>query len=247
MKHFNQVFIGNGPFPGRRNRSRFDDFWQSVNWQLPDSTLSQVWQVDRGNLHARRIRLGHPPPRWQVLRDQSNPVFGAAISLEKLKARKFAGAKPADTEITNPKGAVVKIASEVSLELVTRRDDGVALLDLHIRLLGVAGKHLSADINADDCLAHPQIISSSDTFGLESGECHAIALAAYKHMIRYFGDGPTGGTIKWARWVEADITPWLRTNLYSQVAKRVIRVLASYMPTDGSQSRSQSFSESLEV
>jgi hypothetical protein len=228
----------------RKNRTRYDLFWRTVNWKLPDSVIATVWNTDRGNLHARRVRLRQPLPRWRVREDGEHPVFKAAIHLEKLKAKKFTGAKPANSSAS--KDLNMKIAAELSLELIKRNDDGRALLDLHLRLLGVDGKNLHADIDADEDLTHPRITASADTFGFSPEDVKVLSLAAYNQMLRYFGAGPTGGTIKWARWVEVDLAPWIRQTLYRPAAGRIIRNLSSLMGSTPS-GIAKAFTESLEV
>jgi hypothetical protein len=82
----------------RRNRGRYFQLWAAINWSLPNSTLARIWGLDYGNLRARRIRLGAGEPRWHVHRDGADPVFQAALSLERLKARRYRGARPAVRE-----------------------------------------------------------------------------------------------------------------------------------------------------
>src|SRR5690242_4400915 len=50
----------------RRNRTRYQGFWDAINWELPDSTLSRIWGVTRGNLRQRRVRLAAGPPRFDA-------------------------------------------------------------------------------------------------------------------------------------------------------------------------------------
>lgn len=77
--------------PKRLNSSHYDLFWHTTNWMLPDAVLADIWRVDRGNLRARRVRLGIGPPRWRVMKDSANPVFRAALALERVKPARFVG------------------------------------------------------------------------------------------------------------------------------------------------------------
>src|SRR5688572_13318459 len=66
----------------RTNRTRYATFWSIINWSLPTSVLARIWNVDYGNLLARRRRLKVRPPRWRADYDASDPVFVAACDLE---------------------------------------------------------------------------------------------------------------------------------------------------------------------
>jgi hypothetical protein len=229
----------------QRYQIRHLEFWKILNWNLPDDMLAHIWNLECDTLRDQRNRGNHNLPRWVASEDGGHPVFKAAVQLEKLKARKFTGAKPANNKPILSKGEDMKITTEVSLDIIKRNDYGAMLLDLHIRLIGVDGKYLSADIDAEEDLTHPRIVSSTDTLGLTGTDQQAFALAAYSHMVRYFGEGPTGGTIKWARWVEVDLSSWIEQVLYHPAAGRVIRILSAQMLTTSPVAKS--FTESLEA
>ncbi len=180
------------------------------------------------------------------MQDDNSPVFKAAIALEKFKARKFSGLKPAGLASNLKEANPMKIPLEISLEIIQSRDDGNLLMDLQARVLGQSGRYLNADIDAEDGLMRPRIIASSDTLGLGRADRDAFATAAFDHMKRFFGSGPTGGTIKWARWVEVDLTPWLQQVLYRPTASRICRALLAHS-TPQAAGIGRSFTESLEA
>ena len=80
---------------GRRyNQTRYAEFWKRINWELPDTVLSDIWKTNRGNLRARRARLGIPSPRWRLPRDRKNVVFVTAIQWVVEKSREFRAPRP---------------------------------------------------------------------------------------------------------------------------------------------------------
>src|SRR3954471_21008812 len=81
--------------PIRLNRTRYSDFWRTIDWSLPDLMLAEIWQVDRANLRARRVRLGAGRPRWRLVKHRQSAVFLAAVARERVKARRFTGPRPA--------------------------------------------------------------------------------------------------------------------------------------------------------
>jgi hypothetical protein len=78
----------------RRNASRYAAFWEALNWDLPDSVLSAVWNVTRGNLRQRRLRLGVGRPKYRVHRHSTSPTFLAVVACEKRIASRFTGLRP---------------------------------------------------------------------------------------------------------------------------------------------------------
>lgn len=78
----------------RANRSRYDSFWAQVNWRLPDRVLARVWQLDRSNVRARRLRLGVDRPRWRNSYDLRLRSFESALRSEEIKANRFTGQRP---------------------------------------------------------------------------------------------------------------------------------------------------------
>ncbi len=78
----------------RSNATRYAKFWSAVNWRLPNTVLASIWEVDYGNLRARRERLRIGPPKWRAVQDASDPVYMAAVAVERVKARRFPHPKP---------------------------------------------------------------------------------------------------------------------------------------------------------
>ncbi len=89
-----RVLVDMGLRGQRNNRSRYERFWQQVNWRLPDIVLSAVWGTWRGNLRSRRLRIKAPAPRWQLTVDRKNPGYQRALAREQAKAAAFTGSRP---------------------------------------------------------------------------------------------------------------------------------------------------------
>src|SRR4051812_21249754 len=53
-----RVAVAEGLRGRRRNDTRYVEFWNTINWALPDNTLHRIWGVTRGNLRQRRLRIG---------------------------------------------------------------------------------------------------------------------------------------------------------------------------------------------
>ena len=80
---------------GRRtNASRYDAFWDQLDWRLPNRVLARIWRLDRSNVRARRLRLGLDRPRWCTSYDFQLPSFEAALRAEEAKAGRFTGRRP---------------------------------------------------------------------------------------------------------------------------------------------------------
>lgn len=79
----------------RHNQTRLAKFWLQLNWHLPDTALAVVWGVDRANLRARRVRLRVGKPLWKLPSCTSDHSFLAALRLERTRARRFRGDRPA--------------------------------------------------------------------------------------------------------------------------------------------------------
>ncbi|MGE5609923.1 MAG: hypothetical protein ACM359_11765 [Bacillota bacterium] len=79
----------------RSNRTRYARFWALVNWELPDTDLARVWRVDRGNLRARRARLGIEPSRWRLPSAYANPRYRRMLGREMRRAAMYRGPRPA--------------------------------------------------------------------------------------------------------------------------------------------------------
>lgn len=51
----------------RKNHSKYIEFWHQINWDLPDSDLSEIWGTERGNVQSKRKFLGMQKPKWSRL------------------------------------------------------------------------------------------------------------------------------------------------------------------------------------
>jgi hypothetical protein len=78
----------------RLNKTRYAEFWATINWDLPDSVLSRVWAVKRGNLRQRRNRLQVGPPQFRALDISRDTVLRGLINQECKHARNFSGPRP---------------------------------------------------------------------------------------------------------------------------------------------------------
>jgi hypothetical protein len=230
----------------RSYRNLYERFWQKLNWQLPDSILSSIWKMDRGNLHAWRIRLRQLPPRWRVRGHENHPVFRAAVQLEKLKAKNFTGPRPAKP-FTTSKGNVMPIPTEIRLELLSYNDEGEPSFRLGVELVESGRQRLTATIEPHQNMPHPQISCVADEIGLQDQDCQALLLVAYEKMKRYHGTGPTGGTIQLSRWVTPDISSWVRRATYQPISSRILRVMRGLQPAGVPSSPIKEFTESLEA
>jgi hypothetical protein len=79
---------------GRRNRSRYDRFWNTVNWELPDNVLSIIWGVGRGNMRQRRLRLGVASTCFNARHDRDKPSFQILVQRERERAARFRDPRP---------------------------------------------------------------------------------------------------------------------------------------------------------
>jgi hypothetical protein len=93
-----RIAIQHGVRGLRRNRSRFDEFWGRLNWQLPDSELAAIWKLDRANVQSKRRALHRLQemklsdievpfqPTWSKTKDSALPEYQSAIRSERAKA-----------------------------------------------------------------------------------------------------------------------------------------------------------------
>jgi hypothetical protein len=82
-------------FRGTRfNQTRYATFWVSLNWQLPDGALAEIWGVDRGNLRRRRERLHKGAPKYDLVRDRGNAKLTELIRREERKSQGYRGPRP---------------------------------------------------------------------------------------------------------------------------------------------------------
>jgi hypothetical protein len=78
----------------RCNGTRYAPFWATINWRLPDSVLSAIWGVMRGNIRQRRVRLGVGDATYDGRLDMKNPAYLEEVDREKRRARRFEGPRP---------------------------------------------------------------------------------------------------------------------------------------------------------
>jgi hypothetical protein len=82
----------------RTNRSRYSGFWAKINWDLPNSDLSAIWHVDRGNILSKRRDLGKPAAKWakdKYSRLEDMPAeYHAAVASEQRKSGRYRGPRP---------------------------------------------------------------------------------------------------------------------------------------------------------
>jgi hypothetical protein len=82
-------------FRGARfNQTRYATFWLSLNWQLPDGALAEIWGIDRGNLRRRRERLHKGAPKYDLVRDHGDAKLTELIRREERKSRGYQGPRP---------------------------------------------------------------------------------------------------------------------------------------------------------
>jgi hypothetical protein len=229
----------------RPYRTRYGAFWLAINWKLPDQVLADIWQVDRGNIRARRVRLRKGTPRWRQRRDHGHPVFLAAIALEKLKSKKFTGPRPAGP-YTTTKGTEMSIPTEISLEILSHNDEGVPSFRLGIELLDANRIGVSATIEPVENMQNPHVSAVDDEIGLQDQDRQMLLLAAYEKMVRYHGTGSIG-TIVYSRWVMPDLSVWVRRLAYQPVAGRILRAMRKVHPAGTSASPIKEFTESVEA
>jgi hypothetical protein len=78
----------------RRNHSKYAAFWEGINWELSDAILAAVWNVSRGNIRQRRLRLGVGTPRFAARNMTTDPHFIEAVTQEKQHAEHYNGPRP---------------------------------------------------------------------------------------------------------------------------------------------------------
>jgi hypothetical protein len=89
-----RIAVAEGIRGHRFNQTRYAAFWETINWDLPDSVLHAIWGVWRGNLRQRRLRIHAGPPRFTVPSARSDPRFIEAVVREKRVARRYDGPRP---------------------------------------------------------------------------------------------------------------------------------------------------------
>jgi hypothetical protein len=141
----------------------------------------------------------------------------------------------------------MSIPTEIHLEFLSHNDEGVPSFRLGIEPLNANRKAISANIEPDENMQHPQISSIDDDIGLQEQDCRILLLAAYEKMVRYHGTGPVGGTIVYSRWVMPDISVWVRLVTYESVAGRILRAMRKAQPARTSASPIKEFTESVEA
>ncbi len=89
-----RVALAEGVRGSRRNATRYAAFWKMINWDLPDSVLSTIWGVGRGNLRTRRVRLQLGSPRFDARCFPTSHSYHEAVSREKRRASHYRGPRP---------------------------------------------------------------------------------------------------------------------------------------------------------
>jgi hypothetical protein len=74
--------------------TKYQEFWETINWELPDLDLSRIWNVDRGNIRQKRVFLEMHPPVWHKTVDSEDKEYKKALRKERKKAKQFAGHVP---------------------------------------------------------------------------------------------------------------------------------------------------------
>lgn len=123
------------------------------------------------------------------------------------------------------------VTTETVLEITAGFDDGCIRFELAIELVGVGGKGVKAVIETQN-YDKPVVLQADDDLGLSSADRESLALAAYREVLRYFGDGPTGGVIRLVRWVEPDIRDWVNRALYIPTSTRVLKAFGRRVDPD---------------
>jgi hypothetical protein len=89
-----RIAVAEGVRGGRFNRTKFDAFRNTINWDLPDGVLHAIWCVLRGNLRQRRVRIGAGSPKYTYPDALFDPQFTKAVFREKQVARRYEGLRP---------------------------------------------------------------------------------------------------------------------------------------------------------
>lgn len=97
-----RVLVDLGILGRRAYLSRFEEFWRTLNWELPDGTLEEVWGISRGNLASRRHRMKMGPPRFDRRADYHSAYFQHLVREERLKQRAFRGERPSEAVRKHP-------------------------------------------------------------------------------------------------------------------------------------------------
>jgi len=139
----------------------------------------------------------------------------------------------------------MSIPAEIFLERIKQSDEGITSFSLEIRLLGVTKRNITASIESDPGFENPKLTSVVDQVCLLDLDRHLLLMATFTKMARYHGEGPTGRTIQWARWVLPNLKAWLRVALYQQNAGRIARTIERLV-AGASLPDVKEFTESLE-
>lgn len=78
----------------RQHSTRYAKFWNTINWRLPDSSLSAIWKVTRGNIRQRRVRLGVGDAAYNARWDRENESYLSEVAHERRRAARFEGLRP---------------------------------------------------------------------------------------------------------------------------------------------------------
>jgi hypothetical protein len=89
-----RIAVAEGLRGARRNRSRYDQFWKLVDWELPDGVLERIWGVWRGNLRNRRLRTDAGSASFSAGVDHADRRFREAVARQIRAAVKYHGPRP---------------------------------------------------------------------------------------------------------------------------------------------------------
>lgn len=89
-----RVAVTEGMKGNRKYRTKYGRFWSTINWRLPDNTLSVIWGVMRGNIRQRRLRLGVGGAVYSARRDTKDPNYKQEVAKEQRLANSFVGPRP---------------------------------------------------------------------------------------------------------------------------------------------------------
>lgn len=89
-----RVAISEGLRGLRRNMTRYSEFWDTINWALPDRVLTRIWGVSRQNLRQRRLRTRVGSAKHASSGSLCEPAFRRAVAQESQKASRYAGLRP---------------------------------------------------------------------------------------------------------------------------------------------------------
>jgi hypothetical protein len=96
-----RVAVGYGLFGRRRNSSRYCDFWELIDWRLPNRVLASIWKVDRSSIRSRRILHRLSRPEWSTNSDFRSPTFCRIAKRQIALSAALVGSRPHSKEHLN--------------------------------------------------------------------------------------------------------------------------------------------------